>query len=77
MHQKSSDLHRRLRDPAMTALLVHETTIIFVMSPLRAAGMAPPMMVITPMVILVIIAIVALSRTPALFCLYLYPSLSI
>ena len=64
MHQKSRDLHRRLRDPAMTALLVLETAIIFVISRLRAAGIAPPVMVITPLVLLVIIAVVALSRTP-------------
>ena len=44
MNLTLSDLQHKLRDPAMTALLVLEIAIIFVMSPLRAVGMAPPPM---------------------------------
>jgi hypothetical protein len=40
------DLQERLRDPAMTALLVLEIAIIFVASPLRALGLAPPLTVL-------------------------------
>jgi len=59
-----SDLRQRLRDPAMTALLVLEIAIIFVMSPLRAMGSAPHPMVIATIVFLIMIIAVTLSRGP-------------
>ena len=57
------DLQERLRDPAMTALLVLEIAIIFVASPLRALGLAPPLTVLATFVVLAIIVVVVLSRS--------------
>jgi hypothetical protein len=48
----------------MTALLVLEIAIIFVMSPLRAVSMGPPPIVIAMLVLLIIIVVVTLSRSP-------------
>ena len=56
-------LQERLRDPAMTALLVLEIAIMFVMSPLRALGIAAPPTVIVSLVLLVVIVVVVLSRS--------------
>jgi Ion channel len=63
MKSTLSNLQQRLRDPTMTALLVLEISIIFVMSPLRAMGMAPHPMVLITIVLLIMIAVVTLSRS--------------
>jgi hypothetical protein len=71
MNLTYSNLRHSLRDPAMTALLVLEIAIIFVMSPLRAIGMAPHPMVLSTLVFLIIIVVVTLSRSPGAVVLIL------
>jgi Ion channel len=63
MKSTLNNLQQRLRDPTMTALLVLQVSIIFVMSPLRAMRMAPHPMVIVTIVLLIMIAVVTLSRS--------------
>ena len=65
------DLQDKLRDPAMTALLVLETAAMFVMSPLRAVGVAITPTIIVPLVFLVITVVVLLSRSKGAIALLL------
>jgi hypothetical protein len=74
MNMKFNSLQRRLRDPAMTALLVLEVSIIFVMSPLRAMSMGPPPIVIAALVLLIIVVVVTLSRSPFAIVLIYEPA---
>jgi len=71
MNLSFSDLRERLRDPALTALLVLETTFIFVMSPLRALGMATPPTVFVTLLFLAITVVVLLSRSKGAIVLVL------
>ena len=71
MNLSFRDLQERLRDPAMTALLVLEIAVIFVMSPLRALGMAIPPAVIVTLVLLIITVVVLLSRSKGAIVLVL------
>jgi len=57
------DWQERLRDPSLTALLVLEVTVIFVMSPLRALGVVVPPTIAVTVVLGVITVVVLLSRS--------------
>jgi hypothetical protein len=61
----------RLRDPALTALLVLEAAVIFLMSPLRALGMLTPPTVTVTVVLGVITVVVLLSRSTGAIVLVL------
>jgi hypothetical protein len=65
------DLRERLRDPALTALLVLETAVIFVMSPLRALGMMTSQTIGVTVVLGVITVVVLLSRSTGAIVLVL------
>jgi hypothetical protein len=65
------DLQDKLRDPAMTALLVLGTAVMFVMSPLRAVGVGIPPTVVVPLVFLIITVVVLLSRSKGAIALVL------
>jgi hypothetical protein len=71
MNLTFSDLRERLRDPALTALLLVETAVIFVLSPLRALGMATPPTVPVTLVLLIITVVVLLSRSKGAIVLVL------
>lgn len=59
----------RLHDPALTALLLIETLVLFVLLPLRAVGVvAPPFISLTPPLLLIAI-VVLLSRSTGVIVL--------
>jgi len=61
----------RLRDPALTALLVLESLVIFVMSPLRAMDVVTPPSITVTVVLGVITVVVLLSRSAGAIVLVL------